>query len=132
MPRWGWVISAFFAGCILSQISFAMLADRFGRWKVMSAGLVPYTITGLAFATSDCDACILFHPRIYRGAILILSLQLALAVCGVRLLAGGFNMGTWLRAFNGFISSGGGLQDWSASTTILFATLITVSTPHST
>ncbi|MEM0349536.1 MAG: MFS transporter [Candidatus Caldarchaeum sp.] len=134
----GLIGSAFFAGYLISQVPFAILAEKLGRWKVISSGLVLYTFTHFFFATSSTWFEILVYRFIQGfigGAVFIPSLQLAFEVCERRrslatgFVACGFNIGTGLGAVYSFNASGnGGWQTGLTHSTLLFATLIPVAT----
>ncbi|GBC70155.1 Multidrug resistance protein MdtL [archaeon HR01] len=133
----GLIGSAFFAGYLISQVPFAMMAERLGRWKVISSGLVFYTLTHLVFATSSTWTEILFYRFIQGfigGAVFIPSLQLAFTVEEKRrsfatgFVACGFNIGTGMGAVYSFNASvNGGWQTGLIYSTMAFATIIPVA-----
>lgn len=132
----GLVGSAFFAGYLISQVPFAMLAERLGVVRVVSAGLVVYAVFHFVFATSSTWNEILFYRFLQGfvgGAVFIPTLQLAFEVGDERrsfatgFVACGFNAGTGLGAYYSFAASGGKWQAGLVSATLVFAALIPVA-----
>jgi MFS family permease len=132
----GLIGSAFFTGYLISQVPFAMLAERLGVVRVVSSGLVVYTILHFVFATSSTWNEILFYRFLQGflgGAVFIPTLQLAFEVGDERrsfatgFVASGFNAGTGLGAYYSFAASGGKWQTGLISATLVFAALIPVA-----